>query len=635
MISLRYAPLSEFEKVVSAKVPAERKCAIFAELCRINVLYMVKRAGSGHLGTSFSCQDIVSWIFLNELSGRDDVFFSSKGHDVPAFYAALSGLGRLQFDLVHALRRLGGLPGHPEVELSPQMEANTGSLGMGISKAKGMLLAQRFKGTKSRVFVLTGDGELDEGQIWESLPSAVNRRMGELTVIVDHNKIQSDTWVHRVSDLGNLEDKFRSFGWHAVRCDGHDPSALSQTFARLSEITDRPKVVIADTVKGKGVSFMEAFGPEDNFYGFHSGAPTDAQYEQALEQLSASVTRLSLDAGLAAPSLESNRLAVPASSPLPRHKLVEAYGRELVRQAETNSNIVVFDADLIKDCGLTDFASRFPNRVVECGISEQDMVSQAGGLALKGMVPVVHSFSSFLSARPNEQIYTNATERSKIVYVGTLSGLLPATPGHSHQSVRDISSLGAVPNLVVLAPATEPETAAALDWALNVSLQSTYLRLSSIPCVLPFEVRGESKLVEGRGTVLRDGRDAVIFAYGPVMTSQAFLAADLLEKDALSVKVVNLPWLNRVDASWLAEVVRGAKWMFSVDDHYIRGGQGEMLLAALAEAGWPASLKAKRLGLENVPACGQNDEILRHHGLDGQGIAEAVRLSVGGFPIRT
>lgn len=629
MITLRYVPPAELQRALAAPLPAPLRTAVFAALSRINVLYMIKRAGSGHLGTSFSCQDLVSWIFLNEVPGPDDVFFSSKGHDVPAFYAALSGLGRLPFNQIHALRRLGGLPGHPEVHI-PHLEANTGSLGMGISKGKGMLLAKRMQHKPARVFVLTGDGELNEGQIWESLSGAVSRHMGELTVVVDHNKIQSDTWIQRVNDLGPLEDKFRSFGWVVSRCNGHDLAALAQTFQRLREVTDRPKVLIADTVKGRGCSFMEAFGPEDKFYGYHSGAPSDADYERGLAELTATATRLYQEAGLGAPALEAYQHSVPASSPQPRHKLVEAYGRALVAQAERTPNLVALDADLIKDCGLAGYADRFPDRLIECGIAEQDMVSQAGGLALKGMLPVAHSFSCFLSARPNEQIYTNATEGSKVIYVATLAGLLPATPGHSHQSVRDISSLAAMPNLTLLAPATEPEVEAALDWAIHGNAGSTYLRLCSIPCILPFEADPAPKLVPGQGSVLRPGKDVVVIAYGPVMTSQAVLAADQLAQGGVGVKVVNLPWLNRVDAAWLRGVVSGARWLLCVDDAYVHGAQGDMLLAALAQLddGWPPGLRAKKLGLSGVPACGQNDEILKHHGLDAEGIAASIRTAL-------
>src|SRR5215475_11691016 len=199
-LELRYVPASEFARVVNAHADPVSKAAAFAALARVNTLYMIAGAWSGHIGTSFSSLEIMSWLFLNEVRDLDkgadacDIFFSSKGHDAPALYAVLIGLRLLPSEKLHQLRRIGGLPGHPHVE-TPYIQANTGSLGMGISKAKGMALANRLAGTPRRIFVMTGDGELQEGQFWESLGSAANLKLGEITVIIDHNKIQSDTWV--------------------------------------------------------------------------------------------------------------------------------------------------------------------------------------------------------------------------------------------------------------------------------------------------------------------------------------------------------------------------------------------------------------------------------------------------------
>src|SRR3954469_3966192 len=244
-LELRYVPASEFRRVVDAKGSAVARTQAFAALARINTLYMIEGAWSGHIGTSFSSLDVMSWLFLNELRDLDkgpaacDIFFSSKGHDAPALYSVLLGLGLLPAEKVHQLRRLHGLPGHPHVE-TPYVQANTGSLGMGVSKAKGMALANRLAGTPRRIFVLTGDGELQEGQFWESLGSAANLGLGEIVVIIDHNKIQSDTWVQQVSHLGDLEAKLRAFGWHVSRCDGNDVAALERTFRALDAVTDRP-----------------------------------------------------------------------------------------------------------------------------------------------------------------------------------------------------------------------------------------------------------------------------------------------------------------------------------------------------------------------------------------------------------
>src|SRR5687767_11348778 len=259
---LVYVPAGEFRRLLDARLPRTAAAEAFAALARINTLYMIARAWSGHIGTSFSSIEIMSWLFLNEIRDLDkgpeacDIFFSSKGHDAPALYSVLIGLGLLPEEKLDQLRRLHGLPGHPHVE-TPYVQANTGSLGMGISKAKGMAIANRLAGKPRRIFVLTGDGELQEGQFWESLASAANAGLGEIVAIVDHNKIQSDTWVDRVSRLGDVEAKFEAFGWHVSRCDGHDVAALERTFRALDRVTDQPKVIVAETVKGKGVSFME------------------------------------------------------------------------------------------------------------------------------------------------------------------------------------------------------------------------------------------------------------------------------------------------------------------------------------------------------------------------------------------
>ena len=534
-------------------------------------------------------------------------------------------LGRLPFDSIHRLRALGGLPGHPDIG-TPTVAMNTGSLGMGISKAKGIVLANRHLGADARVYVLTGDGELQEGQLWESLQQAANLGLHEVTAIVDHNKIQSDTWVSAVSDLGDLEAKFRAFGWHVQRCDGHDMRQLDNALTSARETSDRPSVIIADTLKGKGVSFME--GPsmpaDDQMYHFHSGAPAPEQYAQAHAELVGTANR-QLEA-LGAQPLRLETVARPSASPRSgTQRFIPAYAQALVTQAERNPDLYVLDADLVLDCGLIPFRDQFPERFLECGIAEQDMVSIAGGLASRGLLPIAHSFSCFLSARPNEQIYNNATERRKIIYVGSLAGLLPGGPGHSHQCVRDISTLGSVPNLVMIEPSCEDEVALAVDYAVNGTDQSCYLRLVSILVQVPYTLPAGYTMTEGQGAVLREGLDAVVFGYGPIMLAQAMKAADELDRDhGLGLKVVNLPWLNRVDRDWLRETVGGCRAVFTLDNHYVDGGQGQMVLATLAELDLGPSVTAKRFGVTRVPESGGNVEVLKAHELDGASLGAAM-----------
>jgi transketolase len=630
-MTLAYLPYEELERLRAIDADPGARAAVFADACRINTLYMVMRAGSGHIGTSFSAMDVVSLLHL-EVLGDDDLYFSSKGHDAPGLYAVLTGLGRLDFELIHRLRRLGGLPGHPDVTVTPEVNASTGSLGMGVSKAKGFVRAARMEGRRRRVYVLTGDGELQEGQFWESLQSAANEGLAEITAIVDHNKIQSDTWVARVSDLGDLEAKARAFGWAAGRCDGNDPAAVAAALAELdASAPSRPKLLVADTRKGAGVSFMEPHelpDAADSLYGFHSGAPSDDHYAAALDELVARLGSRLAELGQPEPRLERVERPAPAVAPAPRQQLVAAYGDALVSEAEREPQLVALDADLVLDTGLVGFRRRFPDRFVECGIAEQDMVSQAGALALAGKLPVVHSFACFLSTRPNEQIYNNATEGTKVVYAGSLAGLVPGGPGHSHQSVRDISALGAMPGMDLLEPMSEHEAGLVVEWAVGRAPGSVYIRLVSVPWELPFEPPAPAALEPGRGTVLRDGEHGLFVAAGPVMVSQAWLAADRLAADGIEFGVLGLPWLRGVDGAWLAEAASGRP-IVCLDNHYSTGGQGDALLSALA--GRPDAGRVLKLGVETVPACGTNEEVLRAHGLDAETVAARVAAALPAY----
>ena len=250
MTGLRYVALADCARIAGLDADPVERAAAFADVCRLNALYMIERAGSGHPGTTFSSIDIVAWLHL-EVLGDGDRYFSSKGHDAPGLYAVLTALGRLDFDLIHQLRRLDGLPGHPDVAATPEVVTNTGSLGMGVSKARGFVLADRVLGRSGRVFVLTGDGELQEGQFWESLQPTANRKLGEITVIVDHNKVQSDTWV----SAGQRPRRPRGEAAR-VRLGGGDAAtattcARSRTTLAALEGEARPRAVDREHAQGR------------------------------------------------------------------------------------------------------------------------------------------------------------------------------------------------------------------------------------------------------------------------------------------------------------------------------------------------------------------------------------------------
>lgn len=654
MVEIKLIPRQEFERVQQAPLEENARLALVADMCRANTLAMVKRAGSGHLGSSLSAMDIVVLLYLHRMNTRKvgihsadrDVYFSSKGHDVPGLYSVLYLSGVIPEERYIRLRRFGGLDGHPDIGV-PGIEANSGSLGMGISKGKGIALAKRLGGHGGRAYVMTGDGELQEGQNFEALQSAVQQHVDRLTVIVDHNKVQSDKPVGEIVDLGNLDEKFRAFGWHVARCDGHDFVQLERVFNEFDRVTDRPQVLIADTIKGRGVSFMEhpaALAKANGLYPWHAGAPDDASFEQAYTELTNKINARLDEWDL--PSLLLQTVAPePSASNTPiildgepisqaaaeriRGKVsdeyvADAFGKALVELAQERGDLVVLDADLSSDCRLRVFENTFPERFIENGIAEQDMVSTAGGMARHGYLPVVNSFASFLASRANEQIYNNATEKSKIIYACHYAGVIPAGPGKSHQSIRDISLLGALPNMIIVQPANAQEARQVTRFCVNEAQENCTIRLNIGPSPRKIQFSADYRLDFGKGTQLTEGRDAILIGYGPVMLNEALIAAELLQERGFGLCVVNLPWLNRVDAAWLAGTVEPFERIYVLDDHSPVGGLGDHLLNVLSKSGKLNTRHLTKLGVEGFPACGTPPEALRYHGLDGTSLAERI-----------
>ena len=266
---------------------------------RIDNLTAITAAASGHPGGTLSAMDIMQALFFGEMRHRPtephwaerDRFVLSKGHAVPALYTVLAHAGYFSRDLLPTLRRLGSpLQGHPANFLLPGIEASTGSLGQGFSMAIGMALASKLDGGKDgdkfRVYSLIGDGESQEGQIWEAAMAAPKYKLDNLCVILDHNKGQIDGFVDEVMSLNPIADKWRAFNWHVVTCDGHDYTSIQSAFAAARATKGKPTFILAETTKGKGVSFMEGK------VGWHGVAPTQAQLEDAVKELRAAKAAL-------------------------------------------------------------------------------------------------------------------------------------------------------------------------------------------------------------------------------------------------------------------------------------------------------------------------------------------------------
>ena len=501
---------------------------------------------------------------------------------------------------------------------------------MGVSKAKGIVLANRLAGIERRVFVLTGDGELQEGQFWESLGSAATRELGEIVAIIDHNKIQSDTWVQDVSPLGDLEAKLRAFGWYVTRCDGHDVAAIERTFRALDAVTTLPKAIIADTVKGKGVSFME--GPTlkpGELYAYHSGAPKEDAYDAGLAELldDGEPSFAELGLGPVDDRDDNAQSETRAEDDRESDRRLRAGARPSGR-----SSLEPGGARCRLDQGLRSRSrsrSAFP---IDSSSVASPSRTWCRWLAAWRAAAHYRSSTRLPVSCPRgrtSRFTTSAARAPRSSTSGSLAGLIPGGPGHSHQSVRDISALRGVANLSLVEPCLEAEVQALLDYAVNVAPDSMYLRLVSVKWPVPFAYPHHHKVEPGRGWVVRDGSDAVVFGYGPWLLANAFEAAEEVEQSSgASVRLVNLPWLNRVDPRWLREVIGGRRYILTLDNHYLKGGQGEMLATAIAELALEPTPRILRVGVTSLPECGTNDEVLAHHKLDVASLVKSMRYVV-------
>ena len=629
-INLKFVDYKAIEKLILNIEDKEFLGNVLSYISRINTLSMIMYARSGHMGTSLSSMEIFQWLINYQLgtvtnNEFENILIASKGHDAPGYYSTLHSNKLIPDKKLRELRRLGGLPGHPDIE-SSFVSTNTGSLGMGISKAKGFIYSDRLKNVERKVFVLCGDGEMQEGQNWEALRGAVNDNLGNLTVIIDNNKLQSDTLVTKVSDLGDLLSRFESTGWVGEECDGNDIDSIQNAYENLQSTSkDLPKVIIANTIKGKGISFMEI---DENSppreYEYHSGAPSEEEYNKALSELEKKLLSMlepfSInEIDFTEDNIEQSLVVKEESS------TVQAYSEAIVKIG-SNKNVLILDADLAKDCGLIEFENKFPDQFLEFGIAEQDMVSAAGTMALNGFLPIVNSFSCFLIPRANEQIYNNATQKSKVLYTGVMNGVLPAAPGHSHQSVRDIALMRSVPGLDVIEPWTKQQVEDTLNYYLQKETGSIYMRINPLPHSSTSLYSKLNLPEKGQGTELLSNNNSSIsiVVHSPLFVDQAIQVVERFQKENIEINLLVASWLSQLDKEWWNNKLKNSKEIFIFENGFIQGGWAEFFISELNSLNKNIHVH----GLRDVPPCGQAQEILDDVGFSTNKIYDQISSNI-------
>mgnify|MGYP003371767045 CR=1 FL=1 len=571
---------------------------------RKGAITAVHSAKSGHPGGSLSAADIYTYLYFEEMNvdpkdpkkADRDRFVLSKGHTAPGYYATLANKGFFPVEDLTTLRKVGSyLQGHPDMKHIPGVDMSSGSLGQGISAAVGMAISAKLNDASYRVYTLLGDGEIQEGQVWEAAMLAGHRKLDNLVVIVDNNNLQIDGTVEEVNSPYPIDKKFEAFNFHVINIDGHDFDAIDAAFKEAREIKGQPTAIIAKTVKGKGVSFME------NQVSWHGSAPNDEQYAVAMADLEKVGEAL------------CQKIATR-----------ESYGNALVELGKKHDNVVVLDADLAAATKTGIFKKAFPERHIDCGIAESNMIGVAAGLATTGMVPFASSFAMFAAGRAFEQVRNSVGYPKLNVKIGaTHAGISVGEDGATHQCNEDIALMRTIPGMVVINPADDVEAKAAVEAAYE-HVGPVYLRFGRL-AVPVINDNPDYKFELGKAVTLREGTDVTIIASG-LTVSESLVAAEKLAADGISAEVINMHTIKPLDEEAVIKAAAKTGKIVTAEEHSVIGGLGSAVCDVVAEK---APAKVLKIGVNDTYGeSGPAVELIKKYGLDADSIYEKVKAFV-------
>ncbi len=614
---------------------ADTRIAALSHLAtRLRILSVrsTTEAGSGHPTSCCSAADIVATLFFsvmrfdprNPKHANNDRFVLSKGHAAPLLYAAWAEAGAFNPDELLRLRTLDSdLEGHPTPRLN-FVDVATGSLGQGLNAGIGLAInAKDLDKSSYRTYVLMGDGESMEGSVWEAAEIARHYQLDNLCAIVDINRLgQSDPTLLQ-HDVETYRTRWSAFGWNAIPVDGHDIAKLLDAFAQAARTKGRPTVVLARTLKGKGISFVED-KPDWHGKPLKKGEEADKALAELGARLLPTPPKVEIHKPdpIALSPAPAKPVAPPEYAPTDSVATREAFGATLVKVGEANPRVVVLDAD-VKNSTFTDkFAKKFPERFFECYIAEQNMIGIAVGLASQGKIPFAATFACFLT-RAYDFIRMAAISRSNIKLMGSHVGVSIGEDGPSQMGLEDLAMMAAQPGVVVLYPSdavcTHWLTAQAADHNGMV-----YIRTGRPKT--PILYKNDEKFMIGGSKVLRESaKDRVTVVAAGVTVFEALKAHDELAKQGVAIRVVDLYSIVPIDRASLLACARATNnLILTVEDHYAHGGVGDAVLAAVNADG----VKVHKLAVTEIPQSGKPDQLLDRYGISARHIVDKVKKLV-------
>lgn len=599
---------------------------------RANVLEATTFAGSGHLTSCFSSADIMAVLFfhamhfdpINPDNIDNDRFVLSKGHAAPILYAAWHELGALSHDEFMQLRTFGSpLEGHPTRRFFGT-EVATGSLGIGLSAGVGIAQAARLEKRAYKTFVLLGDSELSEGCVWEAAEIAGYYGLGNLTAVVDVNRLGQRGQTIDGHDLKRIANKFEAFGWTTDCVDGHDIDAVVKAFDRTRDLK-KPQAIIARTIKGFGLEAME----DKN--GWHGKVVSKTGLVAAQNELKKRFWRSEFAV------FESKGFAsVAIHRQAPTFELVslpesmfnigqmvatrQAYGQALCQLGQKCSKLIVLDAEVSNSTGTADFAQKFPNQFIECFIAEQNMVGMASGLASRGFIPFVSTFGAFFT-RAFDQIRMAGIGQLPLRLVGSHAGVSIGQDGPSQMGLEDMAMIGIMAHSVILYPADAVATHACVQLMANYHEGISYLRTARQESPVIYE--NSAKFCIGGFNVLRSGnRDRVLIVAAGATLTEAFVAYQQLMDDGISVAIIDLYGVKPIDSQGLrAAAVSAGAMVVTVEDHHLCGGFGQSVAQVLS-----GYARVICLAVDKAMRSGSPQELRAYAGIDSAAIVNAVKF---------
>ncbi|HUX67438.1 MAG TPA: transketolase [Terriglobales bacterium] len=609
--------------------PADLALHNLATQLRIDSIQATTAAGSGHPTSSMSAAEILATLFFGAMrldpaqpaSPANDRFVLSKGHAAPVLYSVWAELGLYPREHLLTLRRIGSnLEGHPTPEL-PFVAVPTGSLGQGLAVGLGMALQARLAGAGYRTYVLMGDGETAEGSVWEAAALASHYNVDNLCAIVDVNRLGQSQPTMLQHDMPIHQQRWAAFGWNALVVDGHDVAQLRAAYAHAEQCQGRPTVILARTLKGKGVAFVE----DKN--GWHGKALSKSEADAAIAELRQAFRP---DGAGPRPWPQPPAAAVPAPAPTaaapapnfqPGQQVAtrEAFGQALAALGQSDPRLVAVDGDVENSTYTQDFQKLQPERFFEGYIAEQNMTGMAMGLATTGRIPFVSTFACFLT-RAADFIRLAGLARANVKFVGTHAGVSIGEDGGSQMGLEDLSLFRALPESTVLYPSDAVSTWRAVELAA-AQPGLCYIRTGRPKAPVLYD--NDDAFALGQAKVLRQSpQDRATVVAAGVTLFEALQAQERLQAEGIGLRVVDLFSVRPVDqATLLACAQATANTLITVEDHYSAGGLGDAVCEAVA----PAGVRVHRLAVAGIPRSGTPAELLHRYGIDADAIIAKVK----------